>query len=68
MQDIVTVLAINAGVILALFVLAWAACVAMRDCTPVDSLWAAGMGVSEYTALLILRHRAVLDKTRNTSF
>ena len=45
MPQFVTVLAINAGVILGLFVLAWAACVAMRDCTPVDSLWGLGMGV-----------------------
>jgi len=52
MIDIVTILAINAGVILALFVLAWAACVAMRDCTPVDSLWGAGMGVVAISTFL----------------
>ena len=45
MLEIVTVLGINAGVVLALFILAWAACWAMRDPTPVDSLWALGMGV-----------------------
>jgi steroid 5-alpha reductase family enzyme len=45
MPAFVWVLAINAAVILALFVAAWAACVAMRDCTPVDSLWGLGMGV-----------------------
>jgi steroid 5-alpha reductase family enzyme len=45
MPDVLTVLAINAGVLLALFALAWALCVAMRDCTPVDSLWALGMGL-----------------------
>ena len=52
MQDIAIVLAVNAGVILALFVLAWAACVAMRDCTPVDSLWGAGMGVVAISTFL----------------
>ena len=45
MPDFVVVLAVNAGVILALFVLAWAVCVTMRDCTPVDSLWGLGMGL-----------------------
>ena len=50
--EIATILAINAGVILALFVLAWAACVAMRDCTPVDSLWGAGMGVVAISTFL----------------
>ena len=35
MLDIVTLLAVNAGVILILFILAWAACWAMRDPTPV---------------------------------
>lgn len=52
MLEIATILAINAGVILALFVLAWAACVAMRDCTPVDSLWGAGMGVVAISTFL----------------
>ena len=45
MPDYLIIPLINAGVILALFVLAWAICVAMRDCTPVDSLWGVGMGV-----------------------
>jgi steroid 5-alpha reductase family enzyme len=45
MPDFVVVLAINAGVILALFIAAWAVCVAQRDCTPVDSLWGLGMGL-----------------------
>ncbi len=45
MSEAITVLAVNAAVILALFVAAWAACVAMRDCTPVDSLWGLGMGL-----------------------
>jgi len=45
MPDFAIVLAVNAGVILALFVLAWAICVAMKDVTPVDSLWGLGMGV-----------------------
>ena len=45
MPEFVTILAVNAGVILALFVIAWAICVAMRDVTPVDSLWGLGMGV-----------------------
>ncbi|MDP3746855.1 MAG: DUF1295 domain-containing protein [Phenylobacterium sp.] len=52
MPDFVVVLAINAGVVLALFVLAWAACVAMRDCTPVDSLWALGMGAVAVSTFL----------------
>ena len=43
--DVVGVLAINAVAVLALFVAAWAICVKMRDCTPVDSLWGLGMGV-----------------------
>ena len=45
MPDYIQVPLINAGVILALFVAAWAICVAMKDCTPVDSLWGLGMGV-----------------------
>ena len=45
MPDVVTILAINAAAILGLFVLAWALCVAQRDVTPVDSLWALGMGL-----------------------
>jgi len=44
MPEVVTVLAVNAGVVLALFVVAWSICVAQRDCTPVDSLWGLGMG------------------------
>lgn len=44
MPDFLTILIVNAGVVLALFVVAWAICVAMRDCTPVDSLWGLGMG------------------------
>jgi steroid 5-alpha reductase family enzyme len=45
MPDYVMVLLVNAGVILGLFFLAWAICVAQRDVTPVDSLWGLGMGV-----------------------
>ncbi|EJL26126.1 putative membrane protein [Caulobacter sp. AP07] len=45
MPDFIVVLAVNAGVILALFVLAWAICWAIRDVTPVDSLWGLGMGL-----------------------
>jgi steroid 5-alpha reductase family enzyme len=52
MPAFVWVLATNAAVILALFVLAWAACVAMRDCTPVDSLWGLGMGVVAVSTFL----------------
>lgn len=52
MPDFVLVLAINAAVILALFVAAWAICVAMRDCTPVDSLWGLGMGVVAVSTFL----------------
>lgn len=52
MPEFATILIINAGVILALFVAAWAICVAMRDCTPVDSLWAVGMGVVAVSTFL----------------
>ena len=45
MPDFVVVPVVNAGVILALFIVAWAICVRMRDCTPVDSLWGLGMGL-----------------------
>lgn len=45
MPDYVVILAVNAAVILGLFILAWAICVAQRDVTPVDSLWGLGMGV-----------------------
>jgi len=45
MPDYIQIPLVNAGVILALFVAAWAICVAMKDCTPVDSLWGLGMGV-----------------------
>jgi steroid 5-alpha reductase family enzyme len=45
MPDYIQIPLINAGVILALFIVAWAICVAMKDCTPVDSLWGLGMGV-----------------------
>ena len=44
MPDYLLIPIVNAGVILALFVVAWALCVAQRDCTPVDSLWGLGMG------------------------
>jgi steroid 5-alpha reductase family enzyme len=43
MPEVVVVLAVNAAVVVVLFAVAWRACVAMRDCTPVDSLWAMGM-------------------------
>ncbi len=52
MPNLAVVLGINALVILALFVLAWAACVTIRDVTPVDSLWAIGMGVVAISTLL----------------
>ena len=52
MPEFVTILAVNAGVILALFVIAWAICVAMRDVTPVDSLWGLGMGVVAISTFL----------------
>ncbi|MBW8811942.1 MAG: DUF1295 domain-containing protein [Caulobacterales bacterium] len=45
MPDVFVVLAVNAAVVVALFAAAWAICVAMRDCTPVDSLWGLGMGL-----------------------
>jgi len=50
--DILVILAINAAVVLGLFVLAWAICVSMRDCTPVDSLWGLGMGVVAISTFL----------------
>lgn len=36
-------LAINAAVLVALFLAAWLVCLKLRDVTPVDSLWAFGM-------------------------
>jgi len=38
-----TLLAINAAVLVALYVVSWLVCLKMRDVTPVDSLWAFGM-------------------------
>ncbi|MES2441543.1 MAG: DUF1295 domain-containing protein [Pseudomonadota bacterium] len=38
-------LAVNAALLVVVFVLAWLACLRMRDVTPVDSLWALGMVV-----------------------
>lgn len=52
MPDYVSILLVNAGVILAFFAAAWAICVAMRDCTPVDSLWGLGMGVVAVSTFL----------------
>ena len=52
MPDFVVILAVNAVVILGLFVLAWAICVAQRDVTPVDSLWGLGMGVVAISTFL----------------
>jgi steroid 5-alpha reductase family enzyme len=49
--------AINAGVIAALFAVAWAICVAMRDVTPVDSLWGLGMGLAAVSDLCPDRRR-----------
>lgn len=40
-----TMLAVNAAVLVAVFGAAWLACLAIRDLTPVDSLWAFGMVV-----------------------
>ena len=45
MPEFVNILIINGLAVMVLFALAWAACVAQRDCTPVDSLWGLGMGV-----------------------
>src|SRR3569623_274627 len=42
-MSVAAVLVTNAAVLAALFVLAWLACLKMRDVTPVDSLWALGM-------------------------
>ena len=45
MSELVSIMLLNVVVIAAMFALFWAVCVAMRDCTPVDSLWALGMAV-----------------------
>jgi len=45
MPDFVVILAVNAVVILGLFIVSWAICVLQRDVTPVDSLWGLGMGL-----------------------
>ena len=45
MSELVSIILLNVVVIAAMFALFWAVCVAMRDCTPVDSLWALGMAV-----------------------
>ena len=42
-MDIVVSLAVNLAVLLLVFLIAWLACWRIRDCTPVDSLWALGM-------------------------
>ena len=52
MPEYILVPLINAGVILALFIAAWAICVAMKDCTPVDSLWGLGMGAVAISTFL----------------
>lgn len=52
MPDFITILIINGLAIMVLFALAWAACVAQRDCTPVDSLWGLGMGVVALSTFL----------------
>jgi len=51
-MQVVTILAVNAAVLVALFAAAWAICVAIRDCTPVDSLWAFGNGAIAVSTLL----------------
>jgi steroid 5-alpha reductase family enzyme len=52
MSELWIVLAINAGVVALVFALAWAICVSMRDCTPVDSLWGLGMGAVAISTFL----------------
>jgi steroid 5-alpha reductase family enzyme len=42
-MTVAAVLAVNAVVLVALFLTAWLICLKMRDVTPVDSLWAFGM-------------------------
>lgn len=52
MEHVAAILAINASVLVALFGVVWAICVAMRDVTPVDSLWAFGMGAVSISTYL----------------
>ncbi len=42
-MSILALLALNLAVLLTVYLLAWVACASMKDCTPVDSLWAFGM-------------------------
>lgn len=58
----ILVLAVNAVVLVALFVAAWLICLKLRDVTPVDSLWAIGMVVMASTSFLHARG----DPTRKT--
>lgn len=51
----ILVLAVNAVVLVALFVAAWLICLKLRDVTPVDSLWAIGMVVMASTSFLHAR-------------
>lgn len=45
MESIVSVLAVNAIVVVVGFMLMWLICQITRDCTPVDAYWGIGMGV-----------------------
>ncbi len=58
----ILVLAVNAVVLVAVFVAAWLICLKLRDVTPVDSLWAIGMVVMASTSFLHARG----DPTRKT--
>lgn len=52
-MSVLTLLATNAVVLIACFVLLWAICLKTRDVTPVDSFWAFGMVVMAASSFLI---------------
>lgn len=52
-MDAFQLLAVNAAILAACFVLLWAACLKGRDVTPVDSFWAFGMVVMAATSFFL---------------
>jgi steroid 5-alpha reductase family enzyme len=52
-MSVLTLLATNAVVLIACFVLLWAICLKTRDVTPVDSFWAFGMVVMAVSSFLL---------------
>ena len=48
----ITVLAINAAILVVTFIAAWLICLKLRDVTPIDSLWAIGMVVMALASFL----------------